>query len=69
MIQPCDPVQEIANTGLYAIPFGPNGGSKVLEYPMLGAATMLEELAFFASGVASALYDDIGEGGSSHVPK
>jgi hypothetical protein len=34
---------------------------------MLGTATMLEELAFIAPGVTSALYDDIGEGGSVHV--
>jgi alkylation response protein AidB-like acyl-CoA dehydrogenase len=54
---PHDILREMADAGLYAIPFGADVGGRGLEYPMLGAATVLEELAYFAPGVASALYD------------
>jgi alkylation response protein AidB-like acyl-CoA dehydrogenase len=54
---PHDIMQEMAEAGLYSIPFGTDVGGQGLQYPWLGAATVLEELAYFAPGVASALYD------------
>src|SRR5260370_30002158 len=47
----------MADAGLYAIPFSADVGGRGLQYPMLGAATVLEELARFTPAVASALYD------------
>ena len=54
---PRDVHEAIAQAGLYAVPFGPDVGGRDLEYPMLAAATVAEELAYFAPGAASALYD------------
>ena len=54
---PRDVLRQMADAGLYAIPFGADVGGRGLQYPMLGAATVLEELAYFTPGVASALYD------------
>jgi alkylation response protein AidB-like acyl-CoA dehydrogenase len=49
--------QAIGQAGLYAVPFGSDIGGRGLQYPMLAAATVAEELAYFAPGAASALYD------------
>jgi alkylation response protein AidB-like acyl-CoA dehydrogenase len=54
---PHDIMRQMADAGLYAIPFSADVGGRALQYPMLGAATVLEELAYFTPGVASALYD------------
>jgi alkylation response protein AidB-like acyl-CoA dehydrogenase len=54
---PMDILRAMAEAGLYEIPFSADVGGRGLQYPMLGAATVLEELAYFAPGVASALYD------------
>lgn len=54
---PRDVLRQIADAGLYAIPFSTDVGGRGLQYPMLGAATVLEELAYFTPGIASALYD------------
>lgn len=54
---PRDLVSAIADAGLYAVPFAADVGGRGLQFPMLAAATVLEELAYFTPGVASALYD------------
>ena len=54
---PHDLVAAIADAGLYAVPFPADVGGLGLQFPMLAAATVLEELAYFTPGVASALYD------------
>lgn len=54
---PRDIHEAIAQAGLYGIPFGSDIGGRGLQYPMLAAATVAEELAYFAPGAASALYD------------
>lgn len=54
---PHDIMQEMTDAGLYEIPFGADVGGRGLKYPMLGAATVLEELAYYTPGIASALYD------------
>ena len=48
---------EMAEAGLYTIPFPTDVGGRGLQFPMLAAATVLEELAYFSPGIASALYD------------
>lgn len=47
----------LADAGLYSIPFTANVGGRGLKYPMLATLTVMEELAYFAPGVASSLYD------------
>ncbi len=54
---PRDVVTAIAAAGLYGVPFGADVGGRGLEFPILAAATVAEELAYFTPGVASALYD------------
>ena len=54
---PRDILTEIADAGLYEVPFPADVGGRGLTFPMLGAATVLEELAYFAPGVAPAPYD------------
>lgn len=54
---PRDVLHEMARAGLYAIPFARDVGGRGLQYPMLAAATVLEELAYYTPGIASALYD------------
>lgn len=54
---PRDLLTAIAEAGLSEIPFPADVGGRGLQFPMLGAATVLEELAYFTPGVASALYD------------
>jgi alkylation response protein AidB-like acyl-CoA dehydrogenase len=52
-----DIFKAIANAGLYAIPFAKDVGGRGLAYPTLATLTVVEELAYFAPGVASAMYD------------
>jgi len=54
---PRDILDAMAAAGLYTIPFASDVGGRGLQYPMLAAATVLEELAYYTPGVASALYD------------
>ena len=54
---PRDIVDAIAAAGLYAVPFAEDVGGAGLEFPMLAAATVLEELGYYSAGIASALYD------------
>ena len=54
---PRDISRHMADAGLYAIPFSADVGGRALQYPMLGAATVLEELAYFTPAIASALFD------------
>jgi alkylation response protein AidB-like acyl-CoA dehydrogenase len=54
---PRDIMVQMAQAGLYAMPFAGDVGGRDLEFPMLAAATVLEELAYFAPAIASALYD------------
>ncbi len=54
---PRDILSAMADAGLYQLPFGADVGGRGLQFPMLAAATLLEEMAYFSPGVASALYD------------
>src|ERR1700740_3431753 len=54
---PRDILRQMADAGLYAIPFSADVGRRGLHILILGAATVLEELAYFTPAVASALYD------------
>ncbi|MBN3788563.1 acyl-CoA dehydrogenase family protein [Burkholderia sp. Ac-20353] len=47
----------MARAGLYAIPFPADVGGRGLEFPTLATLTVLEELGYYARGLASALYD------------
>ncbi|MGH8494088.1 MAG: acyl-CoA dehydrogenase family protein [Moraxellaceae bacterium] len=49
--------QAMAKAGLYEIPFAADVGGRGLEFPTLATLTVLEELAYFSPGLASALYD------------
>ncbi len=54
---PADILAAMADAGLYQLPYASDVGGRGLEFPMLAAATVLEEMAYFTPGVASALYD------------
>lgn len=54
---PRDVFDAIARAGLYQVPYPADVGGLGLQYPTLAAAVVLEELAYFSPGVASALYD------------
>lgn len=54
---PRDIFDAMAKAGLYRIPFAADVGGLGLEFPTLATLTVLEELAYFSPGVASALYD------------
>lgn len=49
--------EAMAKAGLYTIPFPASVGGRGLTYPTLATLTVLEELAYFSPGAASALYD------------
>jgi alkylation response protein AidB-like acyl-CoA dehydrogenase len=52
-----DVFRAIADAGLYRVPFAKDVGGDGLEFPTLAAITVLEELAYYTPGVASAMYD------------
>lgn len=52
-----DVFRAIADSGLYRVPFDKDVGGDGLEFPTLAAVTVLEELAYYTPGVASAMYD------------
>ncbi|MFC9355189.1 acyl-CoA dehydrogenase family protein [Rhodococcus sp. NPDC057014] len=54
---PHDILRQMAAAGLYEIPYPEDVGGRGLEHRMLATATVLEELAYYSPGVASALYD------------
>src|SRR5258705_12079317 len=54
---PRDILDAMAAAGWYTIAFASDVGGRGLQYPMLAAATVLEELAYYTPGVASALSD------------
>ena len=47
----------MADAGLYRIPFPADVGGRGLEFPTLATLTVLEEIAYYSPGLASALYD------------
>ncbi len=52
-----DVFDAMAEAGLFAVPFAQDVGGRGLQYPTLAALTVLEEIAYFSPGVASAMYD------------
>lgn len=54
---PRDIFDAMGRAGLYRIPFAADVGGLGLEFPTLATMTVLEELAYFSPGTASALYD------------
>mgnify|MGYP000004547023 CR=1 FL=1 len=54
---PRDLVTQLAEAGIYQIPYPADVGGRGLQFPMLAAATVAEELAYYTPGVASALFD------------
>jgi alkylation response protein AidB-like acyl-CoA dehydrogenase len=52
-----DVFRAIAEAGLYAVPFAKDVGGRGLEFPTLATVTVLEELAYYTPGAASAMYD------------
>lgn len=56
-IFPREIFEAMAAAGLYGIPFPADVGGRGLEFPVLATATVVEELGYFAPGLASALYD------------
>lgn len=49
--------EAMARAGLYEIPYPSDVGGRGLRHPTLATATVLEEIAYFSRGFASALYD------------
>jgi butyryl-CoA dehydrogenase len=54
---PRDLFEAMARAGLYEIPFAADVGGRGLQFPMLAVMTVLEEIAYYSAGIASALYD------------
>ena len=52
-----DVFRAIGDAGLYAVPFAADVGGRGLAYPTLATMTVLEEIAYYTPGVASAMYD------------
>ena len=52
-----DVFREIASAGLYSIPFPKDVGGRGLQYPTLATLMVVEEIAHYSAGTASALYD------------
>ena len=50
-------VKQMADAGLFAIPFEKKYGGAGLEFPTLATMIMLEEIAYVSSGAAAALID------------
>src|SRR5260370_38291429 len=47
----------MASSGLFAIPFPEDVGGRALRYPTLATLSVLEELAYYAPGIASSMDD------------
>lgn len=54
---PHDILKQMAEAGLYSIPYGKDIGGRGLEYPMMATVAVAEELGYFSPGLASALFD------------
>ena len=54
---PRDLFRAMADAGPYRIPFPADVGGRGLEFPTLATLTVLEEIAYYSPGLASALYD------------
>ena len=54
---PRDLFDEMGRRGLYRIPFPADVGGRGLQFPTLATVTVLEEIAYYSAGAASALYD------------
>jgi alkylation response protein AidB-like acyl-CoA dehydrogenase len=54
---PHEVFRQMADAGLYRIPFAADVGGRGLEFPTLATMVTLEELAYFSPGLTSALYD------------
>ncbi len=52
-----DVFDAIARAGLFKAPFAADVGGRGLAFPTLATMTIIEELAYYAPGVASAMYD------------
>ena len=52
-----DVFRAMADAGLYAIPFPEDVGGRGLRFPTLATLVVVEELAYYSAGIASALYD------------
>jgi len=52
-----DVFDRMASAGLFAIPFPEDVGGRALRYPTLATLSVLEELAYYAPGIASSMYD------------
>jgi alkylation response protein AidB-like acyl-CoA dehydrogenase len=47
----------IAGAGLFGVPFAKTYGGRGLAFPTLATLTVVEELAYYSAGVASAMFD------------
>ena len=52
-----DIFQEIAQAGLFAIPFAKDIGGRGLAHPTLASMVLLEELGYYSAGIAAAMFD------------
>jgi alkylation response protein AidB-like acyl-CoA dehydrogenase len=52
-----DVFREMASAGLYSIPFPKDVGGRGLQHPTLATLMVVEEIAYYSAGIASALYD------------
>jgi alkylation response protein AidB-like acyl-CoA dehydrogenase len=52
-----DVFRAMASAGLYAIPFPRDVGGRGLQCPTLATLMVVEEIAYYSAGIASALYD------------
>jgi len=52
-----DVFDALAESGLFKVPFAADVGGHGLEFPTSAALIVLEELAYYSPGVASAMYD------------
>ena len=52
-----DVFRAMAQAGLYSIPYPRDVGGRGLEFPTLATLAVIEELAYYSAGIASALYD------------
>ena len=54
---PRELVKEMANAGLFRIPFAAEYGGAGLQYPTLATMVMLEEISYLSSGLAASMID------------
>jgi alkylation response protein AidB-like acyl-CoA dehydrogenase len=54
---PYDAFNALSRAGIYTLAFPEEFGGRGLKYPILATMTAMEELAYFAPGLTSAIYD------------